>query len=66
MASPISRTVKRARRKRGLSQRALARAARLTQGYISQLEAGAIGVLTLPTALRLAKVLKIDVATLAE
>jgi transcriptional regulator with XRE-family HTH domain len=66
MASPISRTVKRARRKRGLSQRALARAARLTQGYISQLEAGAIGVLTLPTAPRLAKVLKIDVATLAE
>jgi hypothetical protein len=38
----------------------------VSQAFISQVEAGEIGVLTLPTALRLAEVLKIDVAKLAE
>ncbi len=62
----LARTVKRARQARGLTQTQLAQAAQVSQAFISQLEAGEIGVLTLPTALRLAKVLKIDVAKLAE
>ena len=62
----LARTVKRARQARGLTQTQLAQAARVSQAFISQLEAGEIGVLTLPTALRLAKMLKIDVAKLAE
>jgi transcriptional regulator with XRE-family HTH domain len=65
MAS-LARTVKRARVARGLTQRQVAQAAKVSQAFISQLEAGIIGVLTLPTALRLAKALKIDVQKLAE
>jgi predicted transcriptional regulator len=66
MVSSLARMVKRHREALGLSQVALAKQARVTQGFISRLEAGEIGVLTLPTALKLARVLKIDVAKLAE
>jgi transcriptional regulator with XRE-family HTH domain len=62
----VAQTVKRRREALGLSQVALAKQAKVSQSFLSRLEAGDYAELSLPVALRLAKVLKIDVAKLAE
>jgi transcriptional regulator with XRE-family HTH domain len=60
----LGRTLKRLRVQRGLTQVALARKARVSQNFISQLETGARPSLTLPFAARLAKALGVELGEL--
>ena len=62
---PLGRRLATLRQRRGLSQVQLAKAVRVTQGYISQLEAGD-GTPSLAVLKRLVKVLKVSVGELLE
>ena len=57
-------TIRRLREKRSLTQAGLAKRAKLTQGYISQLEAGAKKDIGAKVAVRLAKALGVPVTKL--
>ena len=57
-------TIRRLREKRGLTQEALAKRVRVTQGYISQLEAGTKKEISARVAVRLADALDTTVAEL--
>ena len=60
----VSRAVQRQRIAKGMTQAALARKARVTQGYIAQLETGLRKNPSLPVLRRLAKALGVPVAEL--
>ena len=60
----MSATVRRLRKARNLTQAELAKKVRVTQGYISQLEAGAKKELGAKVALRLADALGVPVTEL--
>jgi transcriptional regulator with XRE-family HTH domain len=60
----MSAIVKRLRKKRGLTQAELAKAAGVTQGYISQLEAGTTKEPGATVAVRLAEALGVPVTEL--
>ena len=60
----MSLTIRRLREKRSLTQAELAKRAKLTQGYISQLEAGAKKDIGAKVAVRLAKALGVPVTKL--
>jgi transcriptional regulator with XRE-family HTH domain len=60
----IGQTVKRLRTRRGWSQRDLAKRARITQAYISQLEGGRKSNPTMAAVTRLAKALGVSPAAL--
>jgi transcriptional regulator with XRE-family HTH domain len=60
----MGRRVKRLRETKGLSQRALAAKAKVTQGLIHQLETGAIQDVRSQVAVNLAKALGVPVAEL--
>jgi transcriptional regulator with XRE-family HTH domain len=61
----LARTVKRLRTARGLTQAELAAKARVSQGYLSQIESGLKQDFTLRVALRVAKALGVRVEDLA-
>ncbi len=65
-ASGLARVVKQLREQKGLTQEALARKARVTQGYVAQLEGGWRKNPSLPTLRRLAKALGVPVTALLE
>lgn len=58
--------VKRLRTQRGLTQADLAKKAKVSQGFIAQLETGQQNNPTLDTVRRLAKALKVTVGELVE
>ena len=60
----MSTTIRRLRDDRGMTQAQLAKRARVTQGYISQLEAGAKKDIGAKVAVRLAKALNVPVMEL--
>ena len=60
----VSQAVQRRRVAQGMTQAVLARKARVTQGYIAQLETGLRTNPSLPVLRRLAKALGVDVAEL--
>lgn len=60
----MSVTIRRLREKAGMSQALLARRAKVTQGFISQLEAGIRKDISAKVAVRLAKVLDVPVGEL--
>ena len=62
--SAMGRRLKRLREAKGLSQRALAAKAKVTQGLIHQLETGAIQDVRSQAVLRLAKALGVPVTEL--
>jgi XRE family transcriptional regulator of biofilm formation len=62
----IGQTVRRARRRRGLSQATLAVLARISQAYLSRLEAGIQRNPSIAVLKRLAKALGVPVAALLE
>jgi transcriptional regulator with XRE-family HTH domain len=62
----IGRTVKRRRRRRGLSQAAFAQSARISQAYLSRLESGIQTNPSVAVLKRLAKALGVPVARLLE
>jgi transcriptional regulator with XRE-family HTH domain len=62
--SAMGRRVKRLREAKGLSQRALATKAKVTQGLIHQLETGAIQDVRSKVVLKLAKALGVPVTEL--
>jgi transcriptional regulator with XRE-family HTH domain len=62
----LGRRVKQVRTARGLSQVALAARARVTQGFVSKLEAGVKRNPSVAVVTRLAKALKVPVAALLE
>jgi transcriptional regulator with XRE-family HTH domain len=59
-------TLRRWRRRRGLTQVDVAQRARISQGFLSELETGTKTVVTLPVAVRLAKVLGVGLDTLVK
>ena len=63
-ASTMARRVKRLREAKGLSQRALASKAKVTQGLIHQLETGMIQDVRSQVVVRLAKALGVPVTEL--
>jgi transcriptional regulator with XRE-family HTH domain len=60
----MGRRVKRLREEKGLSQRALARKAKVTQGLIHQLETGAVQDVRSQIVVKLAKALGVPVTEL--
>ena len=60
----LAQIILRLRAAKGLSQKALAARAKVTQGYIAQLETGTRKNPSLPALKRLAKALGVDVAEL--
>jgi transcriptional regulator with XRE-family HTH domain len=66
MATRLGRTIKRLRLAQGLTQVALAKKARLSQAFVSELETGSRASLALPYAVRLAKALGVPMETLAK
>jgi transcriptional regulator with XRE-family HTH domain len=60
----MSVTIRRLRETRGLTQAELAKRAKLTQGYISQLEAGMKKDIGAKVAVRLAKALEVPLTEL--
>lgn len=60
----MSTTIRRLREQRSMTQAELAKAARVTQGYISQLEAGTKKDIGAKVAVRLAKALDVPVTEL--
>ena len=62
----LSRMILQVREAKGLTQRDLARRAKVTQGYVAQLEVGLKTNPSLPVLRRLAKALGVPVAELLE
>ena len=62
----LGRTLKRLRRRRGLTQVQVATRAQISQGYLSDLESGKMAVVSLPAATRLAKALGVELGELVK
>jgi transcriptional regulator with XRE-family HTH domain len=62
----ISVTIRRLREEQGMTQAQLAKRAKVTQGYISQVEMGTIQDIGAKVAVRLAKALGVPVTRLLE
>ena len=62
----LARTLKRLRRHRGLTQVQVATRARISQGFLSDLESGTKTVVSLPVATRLAKALGVELGELVK
>jgi transcriptional regulator with XRE-family HTH domain len=62
----LARTLKRLRRHRGLTQMQVATRARISQGFLSDLESGTKTVVSLPVATRLAKALGVELGELVK
>jgi len=62
----LSRVIQQLRESKGMSQRALAAKAKVTQGYIAQLEAGGKKNPSLAVLARIAKALGVPVTELLE
>ena len=59
-------SLRRWRRRRGLTQVQVAQRARISQGFLSELETGTKTVVTLPVAVRLAKALGVELGELVK
>jgi transcriptional regulator with XRE-family HTH domain len=66
MATRLGRTIKRLRLAQGLTQVELAKKARLSQAFVSELETGSRASLALPYAVQLAKALSVELGELVK